>query len=429
MVNNQTHNLSRVLGLRSAVFLGLGSILGTGVFVSIGIATGVTGGSVIAAIAVAALLAMCNAMSSAQLAAFHPVSGGTYEYGYRLLGPRFGFTAGWMFLLAKSASAASAALGIVLYVSVKFNLGSAEIVPFIAATIVAITTGLVASGLRRSNAVNTLIVAFTLLCLIVFVFAASVSFSGSTQNNFTPLFNTQGGAMQSFFEACALMFVAFTGYGRIATLGEEVKNPRRTIPRAILATLGVSALLYMCVGAAWVGLIGANEFLNGSTTPSLDMAARLTEMPQLSWMITIGAVVAMLGVLLNLLLGLSRVALAMARRGDMPPKLSKISTDGSPVFAVFGVGIFIMGLTLIGDIKTMWSFSAFTVLIYYSITNFCALRQPECERLYPRWVSMMGLVMCLGLAVFVPIKIWLIGLGLLTIGWVYHAVVQALQTS
>ncbi|MGB0906645.1 MAG: APC family permease [Maricaulaceae bacterium] len=423
-MSDTSNNLRRVLGLRSAVFLGLGSILGTGVFVSIGIAAGITGGSVIAAIAVAALLAMCNAMSSAQLAAFHPVSGGTYEYGYRLLGPRFGFTAGWMFLLAKSASAASAALGVVLYAGAMFGLGGKDIASFLAAGIVGGMALLVASGLKRSNAVNTVIVSLTLLVLTTFIIIGSLNVTPSSAVKFTPIFNPDGNAIRSFLEGCALMFVAFTGYGRIATLGEEVKDPRRTIPRAILTTLTVSALLYMAVGAMWVMLIGADPFLGAEAALSLENAARLTKVPELASFMAIGAVIAMLGVLLNLLLGLSRVMLAMARRRDMPLALSKINAGGSPVFAVLAVGAIIMGLALIGDIKTTWSFSAFTVLIYYSITNLCALRQPEGERLYPRWVSKVGLVMCLGLATFMPMKIWVVGLALLAVGFIWHEAAQ-----
>ena len=107
--------LARVVGTPGAILLGLGSIVGTGAFVSIGIAAGVAGPSVVVATALAALLAACNGLSSAQLAADHPVSGGSYEYGYKHVSPRVGFMAGWMFLSAKSASAATAALGLAGY--------------------------------------------------------------------------------------------------------------------------------------------------------------------------------------------------------------------------------------------------------------------------------------------------------------------------
>ena len=160
--------LKRELGVFGAMMMGMGSIVGTGVFVSIGIAAGIAGPAVILAIGIAAFVAMCNAFSSAQLAASHPVSGGTYEYGYMYLHPSLGFTAGWMFLCAKSASAATAALGFSGYLLHAFGASGDGLVPVAVGTSVAMTL-IVLSGMRRSNAVNILIVSVTLLALGSFV--------------------------------------------------------------------------------------------------------------------------------------------------------------------------------------------------------------------------------------------------------------------
>ena len=420
--------MKRELGVFSATMLGLGSILGTGVFVGIGIAAGIAGPAVLLSIALAAILATFNALSSAQLAASYPVSGGTYEYGYRLLHPKFGFSAGWMFLCAKSASAATAALGAAGYALHLIGYNAQSILPWVGFIISLVLVGLVLSGLRRSNLINIVVVSLTLFALLVFALAGS--FNLATQEvstNFTPFFpNIEDSSLYNILYATALMFVAYTGYGRIATLGEEVINPRKTIPRAIITTLIVSAGLYMIVAIAVIGATGS-QILNGaagtSATP-LESAAKVLGRPGLATLIAVGAVTAMLGVLLNLILGLSRVALAMGRRGDLPPVLGHLTQNQTPRSAILFVGLVIAALTLIGDIKTTWSFSAFTVLIYYAITNLAALQLTKEQRLYPAFISWGGLGGCLFLACFLPAHIWVAGLGLLAVGHVWHMIAQ-----
>ncbi|MEL7236967.1 MAG: amino acid permease, partial [Chloroflexota bacterium] len=270
--------LKRELGVFGATMMGLGSIVGTGVFVSIAIATGVTGASVVIAIALAAFVAIFNGLNSAQLAANHPISGGTYEYGYRYLNPWLGFTAGWMFLLAKSASAATAALGFSGYLLNAFGAESAAFaVPLAFATVV-IMTGLVIGGIRRSNVVNITIVSVTIAALAFFILAGIPTAASSTENNFQPFLSN---GVLGLLNATALMFVAYTGYGRIATLGEEVREPRRTIPRAIITTLGFTMVLYITVGAVAIAVAGP-EFLAATTQGAaapLELVANLFSVP------------------------------------------------------------------------------------------------------------------------------------------------------
>ena len=385
--------------------LGLGSIIGTGVFVSLGIGVGIAGPMVLPAIAVAGLVALCNGMSSAQLAANHPVSGGTYEYGHRWLNPSLGFVAGWMFLCAKSASAATAALGFALYLAPDHSL------PIALATVGAVTA-LTLTGMQRSNMVNTLIVAAVLLSLIAFI-----AFGAPAISNHSDRWQTEWDTenLSSLLPASALMFVAFTGYGRIATLGEEVAEPRRTIPRAIITTLVITTLLY--IGVAWIALANA-----GHDFDSLTVIAEKFSGPTLGKVLTVGAAIAMISVLLNLVLGLSRVVLAMGRRKDLPEATANIrESTGVPVIATIVVGIFIAGLACLGDFKLTWSFSAFTVLVYYATTNLCAIRLKPEERLYPVWISYAGLIACLLLACFVEWRVMLAGLGLIGAGLAWKA--------
>lgn len=419
--------LRRELGLVGATMMGLGSIVGTGIFVSVGVAAGAAGPAVILAVVLAAGVATCNAFSSAQLAAVHPVSGGTYEYGYEFLHPAAGFTAGWMFLCAKSASAATAALGFSGYLLHLLGINAGPWLPVVAIGGVVVLTAVVLSGMRRSNVANIAIVSVTLLALVALVAV------GATQ-----LAETGGAQLRPFFDApdegswsdvrgllygTALMFVAYTGYGRVATLAEEVKDPARTIPRAIIATLVVTALLYVAVSAVAVGTVGADALsaaAEGQAAP-LELVAQRLSTPGLGTLVAVGAVTAMLGVILNLILGLSRVMLAMGRRRDLPEVTARLDTDRTtPWVAVLLTGCLIAGLATIGDVETTWSFSAFTVLVYYALTNLAALQLKPAQRLFSRFFPWAGLFGCLFLAFWVRPAVWLTGLGLIATGLVWH---------
>ena len=387
-------------------------MVGTGVFVSLHIAGAVTGPSVVLAVAIAALVAAANALSSAQLAAAHPVSGGTYEYGYRFLHPAAGFLAGWMFLLAKSASAATAALAFAAY------LGSLVAVPLgrvpTALLLVLLLLLVTLAGLRRTTLVNGVIVSITLGSLLVFVILAVPAWDAQ---RLQPFFAPEPGRTPAgaLLYAAALSFVAFTGYGRIATLGEEIREPRRSIPRAIAATVIIVALLYAMVALAGAGTVGTSGLgavaLDGGAP--LEAAAAALGGPRARLVLALGALVATLGVLLNLLLGLSRVLLAMGRRADMPRITARVA-GGTPRVALVLVAAVVAALVLVGDVRATWSFSAITVLLYYATANAAALAVSEAERIVPRWVSAAGLVGCLSLAAFVEVTV--LAWGTLAVG-------------
>jgi APA family basic amino acid/polyamine antiporter len=422
-----SRRLARVVGVPGAVLMGLGSILGTGIFVSIGIAAGVAGPSVILAVAVAAVVATFNGLSSAQLAASHPVSGGTYEYGYRYLNPTLGFTAGWMFLSAKSASAATAALGFAGYALNALGPWGSIARIVLALVTVGLLTVVVASGMRQSNRTNAVIVSLTLLALLAFVLAGIPSALDGAPEHLTGFFEAEGNGASGLLHATALMFVAYTGYGRIATLGEEIREPRRSIPKAIVVTLLMTMGLYAAVAFVAVAAVGAPQVAEATRAAAapLEVVARGFRVPGVAWLVAAGAVTAMLGVLLNLLLGLSRVLLAMSRRGDMPRGLARMAGEhASPRRAVVVAGVIIATLALTGSVKTTWSFSAFTVLVYYALTNLAALRLPAESRLYSQWVPASGLVSCLGLAFWVEPTIWFAGLVLIGVGLLWHAIAR-----
>jgi APA family basic amino acid/polyamine antiporter len=402
-----SEQLQRTTGLAGAVILGLGSIIGTGAFVTIALSAELAGPYLLWAIAIAALVAACNGLSSAQLAAIHPVSGGTYEYGYQFLNHDFGFIAGWLFVIAKSASAAAAAIAIGSALQLWFG-GAEWLVGIYAALIIALLALLVVGGVRRSNRVNALLVTLSVLALSVFI-GYAVHQQVSVLSSSVP----QANSMIDVFAAAALMFVAYTGYGRVATLGEEVRQPRRTIPQAIIVTVLVVTVLYLAVAWALLKLPPAVANQQG--------LAAFMQVGVWQQVVIAGAVIAMAGVILNLILGVSRVILAMARRHDLPFALTQLNTERSSApRAVWATALVMLLLVIGGDLRLAWSLSAFTVLVYYGITNLAALRVPQTQRFVPRWVSVVGLVSCLALALFIELTVFYVGSALVIVGWLLH---------
>jgi APA family basic amino acid/polyamine antiporter len=389
--------LRREMGLGGAIVTGLGSILGTGAFVAIGVASGQWGDAVLVAVPIAGVVALFNGLSSAFLAARFPVAGGTYEYGYRTLGPSWGFSAGWLFLLAKTASAAAAALGVAALLDFPWDPR------FTAGAAVVVVTALVLAGLKRTTAVNVLLVTVTVGALVVFAFA------GLTQTGVqTPI---DGRSIRpGLLPAITFLFVAYTGYGRIATLGEEVRHPSVTIPKAVLLTLAAAALLYGLVAVGGRALGGEHW---GAGLEDGGALADLVTQP-FSTVVMIGGVAAMLGALLNLILGLSRVWLAMGRRNDMPSGLARIDHRSTPVMAISTTAVPVLLVVLLGDIPITWSFSAFTVLLYYGVTNLSALAVDR-----GRWTAWVGLCSCVLLSFFVPLSVWAIGAVLIALGLIW----------
>jgi len=426
--------MKRVINTSGAVFLGLGSIIGTGIFVSVGLAIGISGYLIFPAILIAAFIALFNGLSSARLAATFPVSGGTYEYAYQTLNPRLGFTAGWTFFAAKTASAATAALGFSGYLGWVFGYQDKWIISLVAFFSVIAITALVSAGIKRSDIANRIIVGFTLFVLFIFSLTG-ILYSGNngsvfSANSFSIDLNSYG--IHGVFHAAAMMFVAFTGYGRIATLGEEVRNPSKTIPRAVVLTLLFTMFIYMIVTYAALGLADAETLSEAAIKQASTLYAASTFIPlnAVSYLVIIGGATAMLGVLLNLVLGISRVVLAAARRNDMPEIFSKINANnGSPVNSVWLTGSVIALICLFGDLYTTWSFSAFTVLLYYSITNLSAIRLTREQRKMPLIIPFVGFIGCLSLAFWVDPYIWITGIIFVFIGLAYQFTYQKLAPS
>lgn len=414
-------SLKRDLNLLAAVAVGLGAIIGAGIFVVTGVAAGIAGASFLIGLLIAGVVAAFNALSSAQLAATYPQSGGTYEYGHQVLKPAFGFAAGWMFLASKLAAGGTVALGFAHYLS--------ALIPGLPERPVAIAAVLLLTlvnyfGIQKTGLLNTAIVSVSVLSLLTFVIAGIPSINLQNLQPFAPA------GWAGILRAAALLFFAYTGYARLATLGEEVREPRKTIPRAIILALVIAAALYAAVAFVAVANIGATG-MAASPSP-IEASAKAFNWPQVSGVVALGATTAMLGVLLSQILGISRMIFAMARRGDLPGALAHVH----PVHAVPDRGIFLTAaamllVILFGTLELIVATAAFTILLYYSIANLAAFRMRPEDRLYPRWIPVLGFISCLVLAATLELNVILSGLGLLALGfllrWLFHRLARTAQ--
>lgn len=407
---SKNKGLKRVLGVKDAVGVGLGAIIGAGIFVVTGVAAGVTGASFVLALMIAGVVASFNGLSSAQLAAIYPQSGGTYEYGYRVLNPALGFSAGWMFLLSKLSAAGIVAIGFGSY----FHQLIPHFTPLtysVAAVVVLTAANL--WGIQKAGTINLVIVGITLLSLLYFI-AGGVG--NIKTDNFEPFF-THG--VVGLAESAAILFFAFTGYARIATLAEEVREPRRTIPRAVIITLALAIVLYMGVSVVATGVVGA-EGLAASRSPLQTAAASMT-LPGMTTIIILGASTAMLGVLLSQILGISRMLFAMGRRGDLPARFEKVnSTTQVPVVGILFTGVVILLITLFGTFEFVVRSATFTILLYYSITNIAAIRQPATEQIFGKVIPWLGLAGCVLMSLSLPFNVIVSGLLLLAVGFLFR---------
>jgi APA family basic amino acid/polyamine antiporter len=404
--------LDRRLGLGDAVAIGLGSMLGAGIFAALAPAARAAGTALLIGLLIAGIVAWCNATSSAQLAAQYPESGGTYVYGRRELGEWPGFIAGWCFVVGKTASCAAMALTVAAYVAPD---GWAKPAALVAVALITLVNCL---GVSRTATATKVIVAVVIAVLAVVVVAGVASGTATRP----------GGAGDAspydVLQSAGILFFAFAGYARIATMGEEVRTPKRTIPRAIVIALVLALAIYLVIAVTALTTIGP-EALANSTAPLADVAAA----GGWEWtapIVRAGAVLAALGALLALMAGITRTALAMARGGDLPPVLGRISERARvPRVAAVVLGVLVAALVLAVDLRSAIGFSSFGVLLYYLVANLSAFHQSQEHRRYPRYVQILGAAGCVVLAATLP---WtsILGAGVaVAIGIAYRAIRRA----
>ncbi|MFD4228931.1 APC family permease [Streptomyces sp. NPDC058545] len=398
------NGLMRRLGVFDAVVIGLGSMIGAGVFAALAPAARAAGSGLLIGLAVAAVVAYCNATSSARLAARYPASGGTYVYGRERLGDFWGYLAGWSFVVGKTASCAAMALTVGTYAWP----GQAHAV---AVGAVVALTAVNCLGVQKSAWLTRVIVAVVLAVLAAVVTACLTG--GVVQAS--RLAPGSDATVSGVLQAAGLLFFAFAGYARIATLGEEVREPARTIPRAVPVALGITLIVYAAVGVAVLSVLGPAR-LADATAP-LAEAVRAAGAPGLVPVVRAGAAVAALGSLLALLLGVSRTTLAMARDRHLPHALAAVHPRfGVPHRAEVAVGAVAALVAATGDVRGAIGFSSFGVLLYYAIANAAALTLTPAEGRPLRVVPVLGLAGCLVLAVALPVPSVLSGAAVALLG-------------
>src|SRR6478752_1573407 len=413
--------LARRLGPGDAVLIGLGSMIGAGVFAVFGPAAQAAGAGLIVGLLIAAIIAYCNAVASAQLAAVYPTSGGTYIYGREQLGPWWGFTAGWGFVIGKTASCAAMALTFASYVLP----GSGWRPRLLAVVAVLGSAALNIRGITKTALLTRVLVGATLLALAVVVLAIGTGGEAGIHHLGDPTELVTGGPY-GVLQAAGLLFFAFAGYARIATLGEEVRDPARTIPRAIPIALGITVLVYAVVAIAVLSELGSAA-LASATAPLAD-AVRAAGFPAIEPMVRVGAAVAALGSLLALILGVSRTTLAMARYRHLPSWLSAVHPRYRvPHHAEMALAVVVSILVLTTDLRGVIGFSSFGVLSYYAIANVAAFTQPTAERRWPRGLNLLGVLGCLTLVATLPLAAVIAGIVMLAAGLIGRLLVQRLR--
>ena len=409
---SSTPGLARRLGTFDAVVIGLGSMIGAGVFAAFTPAAQAAGSGLLIGLVVAAIVAYCNATSSAQLAAAYPTSGGTYVYGRERLGPWPGFLAGWGFVVGKVASSAAMAMTFAAYAAP----AGWERPVAIAAVVLLVAVNY--RGVSRTAALARIIVVAVLAALAIAVAALWAGGPGLTASTFFgPGLFSHG--WYGILQSAGLLFFAFAGYARIATLGEEVKDPRRTIPRAILLALAIAAVIYACIGVSLLAALGPDGVAS-TAAPLADAVAA----GGWSWagpIVRVGAALASLGALLALIAGLGRTSLAMAREGDFPRWFAAIHpTFLVPHRAELALGAAIILIIAFADLRGAIGFSSFGVLIYYLVANISAFTQPRADRRYPKFLQVFGAAACVVLVATLPFQAVLVGLAMFAVGILYR---------
>jgi APA family basic amino acid/polyamine antiporter len=404
------NRLARRLDTGDAVVIGLGSMIGAGVFAALGPAAAAGAVGLLIGLGIAGVVAFLNATSSAELAAVYPASGGTYVYGRERLGPFWGYLAGWGFVVGKLASLTAMALTFAFYAAPAVGR------PLAAGAVVALTA-VNYRGVEKTVGLTRVLVAAVLTALAVVVVASLFGGEASGERLAVEWEQT---SVLAVLEAAGLLFFAFAGYARIATLGEEVRRPERTIPRAIPLALGITLLVYAAVALSVLLAIGAAGMV-GSNAPLAD-AVRAGDFSSLAPVVRLGAALAALSVLLSLLAGVSRTAFAMAEEGDLPRFFAAVHPRFKvPHRAELAVGAIVAVTAVSVDLRSAIGFSSFAVLLYYAITNMAAFTLPHAQRRWPRALAASGVVGCVLLAFTLPLASVLAGAAVFALGAVLYA--------
>jgi APA family basic amino acid/polyamine antiporter len=409
--------LKRTLNLFDATSVGVGAIIGAGIFVALGIAIGYAGPSIIISIIVAGIVASFTAFSFAELGSAIPKEGGAYTYAFEVISPLAGFIVGCLWLFAQIVAGAAISLGFASYFVTVFPVFSLKTVAVSAAIIL---TALNLIGIKQSATVNNILVLIKIAILCLFIGFGIFQFHPQNFSQFSP------NGLSGILQGTGFIFFAYLGFGRIATLGEEVKKPERTLPLSILLALIVSVTLYVLTGLTATGLQDY-RILAQSGSPIADAAKATGNFPLVA-AVTLGALIATASVLLTNLIGLSRVAFAMARNSQLPKSIAKTSSRlGTPYISILAMGAMLTVLAFALDLKQTVEVTSFSILSVHVAVNLSAIRlrrkMPNSTGFrvpfYPL-VPSIGLISCLILMFSLPEMSWIIAAVVVAISAVFY---------
>ncbi len=402
--------LKRALGLFDATSISIGAIIGAGIFVVTGIAAGLAGPSFIISIILAGIIASFTAVSFAQLSAYMPREGGGYEFTYHLISPFAGFISGWMWVFSNIFTGAAVSIGFAQYLS--------ALVGYLRVNVVAVTFCLTFTilnyvGVRQSAIINDALLVAKIAILLFFI-AFGLSFV--QLSNFEP-FMPKG--FIGVFEGAALIFFAYGGYARVTTVSEEVRDPNRTIPRAIILAITLSTILYVLIGVVSVGLVGSGR-LEAAHSPLAD-AISVTGSSGAVLLVSLGAMIATASVLLMTILGVSRMTFAMARNGQFPAFLRQINKRfQTPHYAILITGV-LSSILVFSDFSRLVAVGTFSLLFHHALVNLSAIRLQPKNRRYPVFVSAIGFLLCITMLAFLSQEAWAISLAGIFLGLILYA--------
>ena len=378
-------SFKRTLTLKNSVFLGLSSMIGAGLFVNIAPTAVISSYSLILGLVIASFLAFANASSSAQLARVYPETGGTYLYARKVLGNNASLFSGIVFIVGKIISSIAIALTFGNYLMPSY--------PKTSGVMLVLLVGIISYfGATKTASVARWFVYSVVGILMFYIF----SITTSTSFNFSiPI--SEGLSTETLLISSSIWFFAFTGYSRLATFGEEVRNPEKIIPKAILIGLGLTVTIYFLVTYITLGIVDPSIIQNSSTP--LKVAFDLSRFSNFSFLISIASTIATGSVLLALIPGISRVAVAMSRDKYLPISLSKIHKKYNSAYIadVSITFIVILGILTVDVIEAI-KMSSFFILLYYSLTNLSVIKLEKSQRLYSILIPYFGLLGCLLLA-------------------------------
>jgi basic amino acid/polyamine antiporter, APA family len=421
--DEQGHQLRRVVGLLDLSALGLGAIIGTGIFVIIGEAITLTGPSILLSFVLAGVTCAFSALSYAELASTIPVSGSAYTYAYATMGELIAWIIGWDLILEYGVSVAAiavgwgqyfnelldAAFGVTLSNSISAPPGDGGTVNIPAVFIVLAVAALLVSGVRKSTRTNTIMVFVKTGILLLFI---ALAFTAFNSDNLSPFMR---GGFDGVVSAASLIFFAYIGFDAISTSGEETKNPQRDLPIAILGSLAIATVLYCLVAVAATGALPFDQ-LSGAEAPLATVLEDGAGMPWGATVISVGALIAITSVVLTILYGQTRITFAMSRDGLMPRWLSNVNAStGTPIAVTIIFALLISVLAAFVPLKTIAELVNIGTLFAFVLVNIGVIilrrTRPDMERgfrvpfvpVFP----IIGIGLCIYLMLELPGDTWL----------------------